>query len=48
MKYLVITMALLLAAAAGANWSDNFDGYAAGSGLNGQGGWLPEQCLTEI
>jgi len=27
------------APAAGENWSDNFDGYAAGSQMHGQGGW---------
>jgi len=41
MKYLVLTMALLLASLAAADWSDNFDSYTAGSGLSGQGGWFP-------
>ena len=40
MKYLVITMVMLLATVAAADWSENFDSYAAGSGLNGQGGWF--------
>ena len=40
MKFLVVT-ALLLATLAFADWSDNFDSYAAGSGLAGQGGWFP-------
>ncbi|MBN2586882.1 MAG: hypothetical protein JXA64_04010 [Candidatus Fermentibacteraceae bacterium] len=30
---------LILAPAALADWSDNFDSYALGSGLHGQGGW---------
>ncbi|MCD4777322.1 MAG: hypothetical protein K8S15_14900 [Candidatus Aegiribacteria sp.] len=30
---------LLIVPAAGADWSENFDSYAAGSGLHGQGGW---------
>ena len=30
---------LLIVPAASAQWSDNFDSYAAGSGLIGQGGW---------
>ena len=30
---------LLIVPAASANWSENFDSYALGSGLIGQGGW---------
>lgn len=30
---------LLIVPAASADWSDNFDSYALGSGLHGQGGW---------
>ena len=41
MKFLVITMTLLIASFAAADWSENFDSYAAGSGLSGQGGWFP-------
>lgn len=31
---------VLLVSVAAADWSENFDSYAAGSGLNGQGGWF--------
>ena len=41
MKLLVITMTLLIASFAVADWTENFDSYAAGSGLSGQGGWFP-------
>lgn len=41
MKFLVITMTLLIASFAVADWSEDFDSYAAGSGLSGQGGWFP-------
>lgn len=34
-----IAALLLLIPAANAEWSDNFDSYALGSGLHGQGGW---------
>lgn len=42
MKYLLITMVLLLASVASADftWTENFDSYDSGSGLNGQGGWF--------
>ncbi len=40
MRYLAVTLVLLLASLASADWSDNFDSYTAGSGLNGQGGWF--------
>jgi hypothetical protein len=40
MKYLLTTMILLLASLAAADWSDNFDSYAVGSGISGQGGWI--------
>ncbi len=30
---------LLIVPAASADWADNFDSYALGSGLHGQGGW---------
>ena len=36
----VIAVMFLLASVAVADWSDNFDSYAAGSGLNGQGNWF--------
>lgn len=35
----LLAAALLLVTAAGADWTENFDGYVAGSGLIGQGGW---------
>ncbi|MCD4702009.1 MAG: hypothetical protein K8S24_09165 [Candidatus Aegiribacteria sp.] len=35
----VCSALLIIASVASANWSDNFDSYAAGSGLHGQGGW---------
>jgi hypothetical protein len=35
----VFVASLLLVPAAGADWMDDFDSYAVGSGLNGQGGW---------
>ena len=35
----VFAALLLLVPAASADWSDDFDSYTAGSGLNGQGGW---------
>jgi len=35
----VCSALLIIASAASADWSDNFDSYAAGSGLHGQGGW---------
>ena len=41
MRYLVITMVLLVASIAVADWSDDFDSYTAGSGIAGQGGWFP-------
>lgn len=37
--HLFLTAALVLTPAAALAWSDNFDGYANGSGLHGQGGW---------
>jgi len=37
---LVIGFALLLVSVAVADWSENFDSYAVGSGINGQGGWF--------
>jgi hypothetical protein len=40
MRYLAVTLVLLLASLASADWSDNFDSYTAGSGLSGQGGWF--------
>ncbi|MCD4708850.1 MAG: hypothetical protein K8S62_14040 [Candidatus Sabulitectum sp.] len=39
MKFTVIFMTLLLASIAAADWSENFDSYANGSGIIGQGGW---------
>ena len=40
MKYLVFVLVLGgLTGAASAQWSDNFDSYATGSQLHGQGGW---------
>lgn len=36
---LVPALALLAPGYASADWADNFDSYAAGSGLHGQGGW---------
>ncbi len=41
MRYLLVAMTLLVASFAVADWSENFDSYAAGSGLSGQGGWFP-------
>jgi len=40
-RFLIVCAALLVIvpAAAGTDWSDNFDSYAAGNGLIGQGGW---------
>lgn len=39
-RFLTVCAALLLIVpVASANWSDNFDSYALGSGLGGQGGW---------
>ena len=38
-KFAVIAVAATFAAAANAQWSDNFDGYVTGSQLHGQGGW---------
>ena len=39
-RFLTVCAALLLIVpVASADWSDNFDSYAAGSGLHGQGGW---------
>ena len=38
-KFAVIAVAATFAVAANAQWSDNFDGYATGSQLHGQGGW---------
>jgi len=35
----LLVAALLLVPVASAQWSDNFDAYVAGTGLNGQGGW---------
>ncbi len=40
MRYLSVTLVLLLASLASADWSDNFDSYTAGSGINGQGNWF--------
>ena len=42
MKYLLISMILLIASVATADmtWTENFDSYDSGSGLNGQGGWF--------
>jgi hypothetical protein len=43
MKYFallgLLTAFVLFPIAASADWSDNFDSYALGSGLHGQGGW---------
>lgn len=39
-KGLVIGLALLFASVASAQWSENFDSYAVGSGIAGQGGWV--------
>jgi len=39
MKYLVLVFMLVVASVSVADWSENFDSYAAGSGLIGQGGW---------
>lgn len=40
MKYLVFVLVLGgLTGAASAQWSDNFDSYATGSQMHGQGGW---------
>ena len=44
MKYLLhlivaVAAMMLFVPAAGADWSDNFDSYANGSGLHGQGNW---------
>lgn len=38
-KILLFGLALMLASVASAQWSENFDSYAAGSGIYGQGGW---------
>ncbi len=38
-KGLVFGLALIMASAAAAQWSDNFDSYDSGSGIYGQGGW---------
>ncbi len=39
-RFLTVCAALLvIVPAASADWSDNFDSYALGSGLIGQGGW---------
>jgi len=38
-KGLVFIIALLMASAAAAQWSENFDSYDSGSGIYGQGGW---------
>lgn len=40
MKTILILTSLLLTAAAFGDWSENFDSYAAGSGIAGQGGWF--------
>jgi hypothetical protein len=41
MKHLVVLTTVLVfsTAFAAANWSDNFDSYATGSQMHGQGGW---------
>lgn len=39
MKYLVLVFMLVVASVSVADWSENFDSYAAGSGIIGQGGW---------
>ena len=39
-KALIPVLVLLMASAAAADWSENFDSYAAGSGIAGQGGWV--------
>ncbi len=39
MKYFVMAFVLVAASVSVADWSENFDSYAAGSGLIGQGGW---------
>ena len=42
MKYLAllcVLAAIALPVAAQADWTENFDSYAVGSGLHGQGGW---------
>ncbi|MCP4646258.1 MAG: hypothetical protein GY852_00795 [bacterium] len=41
MRYLVISMILLLTSLAAGDWVENFDSYTAGEGLAGQGGWFP-------
>lgn len=38
-KTLLMGLVLIMATAASAQWSENFDSYAAGSGIYGQGGW---------
>jgi hypothetical protein len=38
-NFIVGISVLLIASVAGADWSDNFDSYANGSALAGQGGW---------
>ncbi len=40
-RFFIVCAALLVIvpAAAGTDWSDNFDSYTAGTGLDGQGGW---------
>ncbi len=39
MKYFVMAFVLVAASVSVADWSENFDSYADGSGLIGQGGW---------
>jgi hypothetical protein len=39
-----VAMLLALPTFAAAQWSDNFDSYANGSGLHGQGGWMGWDC----
>lgn len=39
-KALIPVLVLLIASAAAADWSENFDSYALGSGIAGQGGWV--------
>jgi hypothetical protein len=49
MKLNILAMALLLVAgAAVADWEDNFDSYANGSNLNGQGGWIGWEGDTTV
>ncbi|PIE53608.1 hypothetical protein CSA37_00115 [Candidatus Fermentibacteria bacterium] len=40
-KFIIPAIILLMVSAAEAEWSENFDSYAAGSGISGQGGWFP-------